>query len=151
MATSVACLCGGISVSVDLDSTIDHTQLQLCHCNSCRAVTGQLCSSYYVLQHEPTLDGLQKYQHTKDVSYFFCKTCGAHVFAHSEPNGHFLLASGLLAAKDYPAVQRIEHWKQSDSGDGGLSTLLAGTSLLSQAVGFMHTAQTTSRYRDNDQ
>ncbi|KAJ5747215.1 uncharacterized protein N7511_008911 [Penicillium nucicola] len=121
----VTCLCGGISVAVELDPT-DQTQLQLCHCNSCRAVTGLLSSSYYILQHEPALDGLQKY-HSKDVSYFFCKTCGAHVFAHSELNHQFFVASGLLAAKDCPKVQRIEHWKESDTGDGGLSTFLAGT------------------------
>lgn len=136
MSTSVACLCGGISLLVDLDSNTDHTQLQLCHCNSCRAVTGQLCSSYYLLQHEPALDGLQKYQ-TKHVNYFFCKTCGAHVFAHSESDSQFLVASGLLAAKDSPAVQRIEHWKESDSGDGGLSKFLAGT--LSVANCRLHT------------
>lgn len=126
MAVSVACLCGGTSLSVDLDANTDHTQLQLCHCNSCRAVTGQLCSSYYTLQHQPALDGLQRYQ-TNDISYFFCKTCGAHVFAHTESKGQYLVASGLLAEKDSPAVQKIVHWKGCDTGDGGLSSFLAGT------------------------
>lgn len=125
MATSVTCLCGDIALSILLDPTGDHTQLQLCHCHSCREVTGLLCSSYYLLQDKPPgLDTLQEYQESPHVSRFFCRACGAHVFAQSKPSGRYLVASGVLVAEDTPAVHSIQHWKASDTGDGGLSAYL---------------------------
>lgn len=127
MATSVSCLCGDIALSIQLDPTTDHTQLQLCHCNGCRSITGLLCTSYYLLQHEPpALDKLQEYQESRHVSRFFCRTCGAHVFAQSKPSGRYLVASGVLIAEDIPAVHSIQHWKVGDTGDGGLSAYLPG-------------------------
>jgi hypothetical protein len=128
MTTSIACICRSVALPIQLDSVTDQSNLQLCHCNSCRMVTGQLFSSYYLLQHEPpNLNGLQEYQQSKHVSRFFCRTCGAHVFARLQPGGQFLVASGLLAAKNVPSVRAVEHWKSSDTGDGGLSALLPGT------------------------
>ncbi|KAJ5166650.1 uncharacterized protein N7482_005431 [Penicillium canariense] len=127
MAISVTCLCGDVALSVQLDPTTDHTQLQLCHCNSCRAVTGLLCSSYYLMQDEPpALNQLQEYQESPHVSRFFCKNCGAHVFAMSKPSGRYLVASGVLVEEDAPAVRSIQHWKTGDTGDGGLSAYLPG-------------------------
>ncbi|KAJ5092106.1 hypothetical protein NUU61_006976 [Penicillium alfredii] len=117
---SISCLCG-LSQSVHLEPS---TQLQLCHCTSCRAVTGLLCASYYLIQHEPALDSLGEYQ-ANGVSRFFCRTCGAHVFARS-PSGRYLVASGVVTKP--PAVQSIHHWQVDDTRDGGLSTFFAGTS-----------------------
>lgn len=114
-------------MSVQLDPATDHTQLQLCHCHSCRAVTGLLCSSYYLIQHEPSaLEGLQEYQESTYVSRFFCRTCGAHVFARLDPSGQYLVASGVLVANDTPPVHSVEHWQVKDTRDGGLSTFLPG-------------------------
>lgn len=127
MSASVICLCGDVALSVQLDPSTDHSQLQLCHCHNCRAVTGLLCTSYYLMQHEPpSLDGLCKYQESPYVSRFFCKTCGAHVFARVEPSGQYLVASGILVAEDTPLVKSVQHWKTNDTGDGGLSTFLPG-------------------------
>ena len=127
MATSVTCLCGSIDLSVQLDTAIDHTKLQLCHCQQCRKNVGQLYSSYHPLQYDPpTFNGLQEYQQSDHISRFFCKTCGAHVFAHLKPSGQFLVASGLLVAQ-IPSVREIEHWQISDTGDGGLSAYLPGS------------------------
>ncbi|CAG7969901.1 unnamed protein product [Penicillium salamii] len=125
MATSVACLCGSIDIPVQLDTTIDQEKLQLCHCQRCRTSVGQLYSSYHLLQNEPKLNGLQEYQESDHISRFFCKTCGAHVFAHSKPSGRFLAASGLLVAKI--PVKEIVHWQLSDTNDGGLGVYLPGT------------------------
>lgn len=126
MAASVHCLCKNIAISVDLDPATDHTQLQLCHCHNCRAVTGLLCSSYYLLQHEPPLDGLCKYQESPYVSRFFCKTCGAHVLAQAEPSKRWVVASGTLVTGNAPSVRSIQHWKMNDTVDGGLSKFLRG-------------------------
>ncbi|KAJ5883938.1 uncharacterized protein N7473_010824 [Penicillium subrubescens] len=127
MTTSITCLCGETRLSIQLDPTTDHTQLQLCHCNSCRAATGLLCTSYYLMQHKPpALETLQEYQESPHVSRFFCRTCGAHVFAQSKPSGRYFVASGVLVAEDTPAVHSIQHWKVGDTGDGGLSVYLLG-------------------------
>ncbi|KAJ5431004.1 hypothetical protein N7445_008736 [Penicillium cf. griseofulvum] len=72
-------------------------------------------------------DGLQEYQQSNHVSRFFCKTCGAHVFARLQPAGQFFVASGLLAAKNVLSVRAVEHWQTGDTGDGGISALLPGT------------------------
>lgn len=127
MATSIACLCGGIALSVALDPSANHTQLQVCHCTSCRTVTGVLGVSYYLMQHEPpSFDGLQEYQQSPHVSRFFCSTCGTHVFAQAKPSGRYLVASGVLAEEDTIPVESVEHWKVDETGDGGLSTILRG-------------------------
>ncbi|KAJ5872565.1 uncharacterized protein N7529_004918 [Penicillium soppii] len=127
MASSVACLCGSIDLTVQLDTATDHTKLQLCHCQQCRRNVGQLYSSYYLLQCKPpTFKGLQEYQQSNHITRFFCETCGAHVFAHLKSGGRFLVASGLLVTQ-IPSVREIEHWKTSDTGDGGLSAYLPGS------------------------
>lgn len=127
MATSVTCLCGNVALSIQLDPSTDHSQLQLCHCRNCRTVTGLLCSSYYLMQHgPPALDGLCSYQESPYVSRFFCETCGAHVFAHVTTSGQYLVASGVLVAEHTPPVKSLHHWKTDDTGDGGLSKFLPG-------------------------
>lgn len=125
MATSVTCLCGGVAASVQLDPSVDHTQLQLCHCNNCRAMSGLLCTSYYLMEHTPpSLDRLQEYRESPNLSRFFCPICGAHIFAQSA--GQFLVASGVLSAEDTPSVQSIHHWGVGTTGDGGLSAIVLG-------------------------
>ncbi|GLI78210.1 hypothetical protein PoHVEF18_006517 [Penicillium ochrochloron] len=79
------------------------------------------------MQHKPaTLETLQEYQESPLVSRFFCRTCGAHVFAQSKSSGRYFVASGVLVAADTPAVHSIQHWKAGDTGDGGLSAYLPG-------------------------
>lgn len=127
MSSSATCLCGGVALSIQLDPLTDQTQLQLCHCHNCRAVTGILCTSYYLMQDEPsTLEGLREYRESPYVSRFACKMCGSHVLAQVKPSGQYLVASGVLVAGDIPTVQSVQHWQVKDTGDGGLSTYLPG-------------------------
>lgn len=127
MSASVSCLCRKVTLSVQLDAAADHSRLQLCHCINCRTTTGLLSAAYYPLQGEPTtLDELQIYQESPHVSRFFCRTCGAHIFARVGSNGRYLVAAGVLVASDTPTVKEIEHWQTDDTGDGGLSTFLPG-------------------------
>lgn len=126
--TSVACLCGGVAVTVQLKSLTDHTCLQLCHCTNCRTVTGLLNTSYYLLDPElepPTPDVLQEYRQPDHMSRFFCRTCGAHVFARLH-SGSYVVASGVLAAEHHPPVRKVQHLQVAATGDGGLSTFISG-------------------------
>ncbi|KAJ5975353.1 hypothetical protein N7481_009060 [Penicillium waksmanii] len=79
------------------------------------------------MQHEPaTLDGLQIYSESPHVSRFFCRTCGAHIFARLKSSGRYLVAAGVVVLDDTPPVKSIQHWQSEDTGDGGLSTFLPG-------------------------
>lgn len=79
------------------------------------------------MQHEPpTLDGLQIYSESSHVSRFFCRTCGAHIFARLESSGRYLVAAGVIVANDTPPVKNIQHWETESTGDGGLSMFLPG-------------------------
>ncbi|KAJ5743953.1 hypothetical protein N7533_008823 [Penicillium manginii] len=127
MATSVTCLCGGVKQSIQLDPDADHSLLQLCHCTNCRAITGLLGASYYLMQDGPVnLDGLQIYSESPHVSRFFCRNCGAHIFARLASSGRYLVASGVVVATDTLPVKSVQHWQTEDTGDGGLSTFLPG-------------------------
>ncbi|CAL5868496.1 uncharacterized protein PFLUO_LOCUS2722 [Penicillium psychrofluorescens] len=124
MPSSVACLCGQVVLPIALKAS---SKLHLCHCHRCRAVSGLLCSAYYFVQQKPpALTGLREYRQSDHASRFFCRRCGAHVFARSAV-GEFLVAAGVLAAENTPPVSTVQHWQVTDTGDGGLSTFLAGT------------------------
>lgn len=124
MAASITCLCGGVALSVHLHPSANHSQLELCHCKSCRSVTGLMCTSYYLLQYKPALHQLQEYRESPQLSRFFCATCGCHIFARS--GEQYLVASGTLVAENAPPVQSIKHWKVDDTQDGGLSRFFPG-------------------------
>lgn len=97
------------------------------------------------MQHEPpALEKLCKYQESPYVSRFFCKTCGAHIFAQVEPSGRYLVASGVLVAEDTPPVKSIQHWRANDTGDGGLSTFLPGWSSTDTSCGLAALAKASN-------
>lgn len=122
----IACLCGRVSQKVQLSPSASSV-LNLCHCNSCREITGLLCSSYHPLQDLPTaISSLQGYQQTEDITRYFCPTCGAHCFLHLKHLGKYLVASGLLETELQHPVKDICHWGVADTSDGGLSLFLPG-------------------------
>ncbi|PYH93499.1 hypothetical protein BO71DRAFT_399716 [Aspergillus ellipticus CBS 707.79] len=126
VASPIACLCGGVAQEIQLAASTDQAVLDLCHCTACRTVTGMLCSTYYPLQARPrTLDGLQEYPEAEGISRYFCKTCGAHVFAHSKHMGQSFVATGLLG-EGLPPTQSIRHWRAAETRDGGLTSFLPG-------------------------
>ncbi|KAL4936528.1 hypothetical protein BDV06DRAFT_204882 [Aspergillus oleicola] len=122
MVLSISCLCGTVTGQVQLD--LSTNALNICHCADCRAVSGQICTIYYLLQAKPALDNLVQYQQSDTLSRYFCAICGAHVFAYAQRTGRFFAASGLI--DDPPQTNTVRHWRVSDTKDGGLSTFLPG-------------------------
>ncbi|KAJ5082103.1 hypothetical protein N7532_011146 [Penicillium argentinense] len=97
------------------------------------------------MQHDPsTLDGLQQYQESPHVSRLFCRTCGAHVFARLEQSERYLVASGVLVARNTPPVKAILHCKTDDTGDGGLSTFLPGWPSVDRCALWVNSGHSTS-------
>ncbi|PWY69567.1 DUF636 domain protein, partial [Aspergillus heteromorphus CBS 117.55] len=85
-----------------------------------------LCSTYYPLREQPrTLDGLREYHEADCIARYFCRTCGAHVFAHSKHTGQYFVAAGLLV-EGPPQAQSIRHWRAAETRDGGLTSFLPG-------------------------
>ncbi|GLA46926.1 hypothetical protein AnigIFM63604_000408 [Aspergillus niger] len=124
--TPISCLCGDVAQEVELKQSANHSALNFCHCTACRTVTGMLCSTYYPLQAGPeSLDSLQVYQEADCISRYFCKTCGAHVFAHAKNTGQFFVAAGLLVGR-LPPTNSIRHWRAAETRDGGLTPFLSG-------------------------
>ncbi|KAB8075318.1 Mss4-like protein [Aspergillus leporis] len=123
MACHISCLCGEAGQEVLLET--DTSVLNLCHCVACRAITGQLYSSYYPLRTRPqSIDCLQEYGQSPGLSRYFCRTCGAHVFGHVKHTDQYLVAVGLIV--EPPETKTILHWRAEDTRDGGLTSFLAG-------------------------
>ncbi|KAL6234664.1 hypothetical protein BDW75DRAFT_159222 [Aspergillus navahoensis] len=118
----ISCLCAKVTQHVLLEPT--NAVLNICHCTECRTVSGQICTSYYLLQEKPQLENLEKYQQSDLLSRYFCGTCGSHVFTYAIHTGRFLLASGLVDSP--PQTETIQHWGVGETRDGGLSSYLPG-------------------------
>ncbi|KAL4808471.1 Mss4-like protein [Aspergillus unguis] len=125
MLHSISCLCAKFTQQVELEPT--DKILNLCHCTACRTVSGQICTSYYLLQTDPPLGSLEKYEQSDTFNRYFCGNCGSHVFAHDKHTGRFSVASGLIDGP--PQSESIRHWAIGDTHDGGLSSFLPGDAL----------------------
>ncbi|KAB8255288.1 Mss4-like protein [Aspergillus pseudonomiae] len=122
----ISCLCGKAAQEVVLGA--DPSVLNLCHCTACRAITGQLYSSYHLLQTRPwNIDRFCEYRQSAGTSRYFCRTCGAHVFAHLEHTGQYFVAAGLIV-EGPRRTKTIRHWRTRDTQDGGLASFLPGDS-----------------------
>ncbi|KAL4881408.1 Mss4-like protein [Aspergillus karnatakaensis] len=141
----ISCLCARAAQQVQLDPSSYDRVLNLCHCPECRAVSGQICTCYYLLQNDPQVEGLERYQQSDSLSRYFCGTCGSHVFAHSMTDGRFFVASGLMECP--PQSEIFQHWAVVDTHDGGLSSFLPGE-VADSAVSCWLDPQTSSRNSD---
>ncbi|KAE8374941.1 Mss4-like protein [Aspergillus bertholletiae] len=126
MIHRISCLCGKAMQEVVLGA--DPAILNLCHCTACRTITGQLYASYYILRTRPlNIDRFCEYRQSTGTSRYFCITCGAHVFAHLKHTGQYFVAAGLIVGKSHQ-TKTIQHWRASDTQDGGLTSFLPGES-----------------------
>ncbi|KAB8270816.1 Mss4-like protein [Aspergillus minisclerotigenes] len=126
MIHRISCLCGKARQEVVLGE--DPAVLHLCHCMACRAITGQLYASYHLLRTRPSnIDRFCEYRQSASTSRYFCRTCGAHVFAHLKHTGQYFVAAGLIV-EGSRRTKTIWHWRTSDTRDGGLTSFLPGES-----------------------
>lgn len=121
--SNISCLCGRAAQTVHLSQTSEPSLLLLCHCSSCRLTTGELCASYLALASPPaSFENLVQYHQSKNVSRWFCRNCGAHVFIKRLDD--FFVASGLLEAAQVD-TQAVEHGCVNDTLDSGVSRFIA--------------------------
>lgn len=134
----ISCHCGGSEQTVkSAENATNRLDMSLCHCTTCRHVTGVLFTSYLPIQ-SPTLNsGIREYCSSKDSKRYFCTTCGCHLFQRSEINGltKWCVATGVVSKGNYNLMQALEaegdesihhahHINIADTKDGGLSTFI---------------------------
>ena len=112
--------------------------IAMCHCNSCRHVTGELFVSYMPVRAVTDLDlsGTSRYTTADGWTRLFCPTCGCHVL-RMQGSGELVeweVATGVLTGPEVPASSHADgilkarykaHVRTPDTGDGGSSVWLA--------------------------
>ncbi|KAH6913079.1 Mss4-like protein [Coprinopsis sp. MPI-PUGE-AT-0042] len=107
----------------------------ICHCHSCRHVTGQTHAIYVSLAGAPLsssstvedqvaadLSGLTIYGSSAKGTRYFCNTCGAHMFFKDEKGdaARWEVSAGVL--EQFDGIVKIEkHIHIGDTLDGGIS------------------------------
>lgn len=162
-AIAISCLCGAAQQSLNLTSPVGSwPHVPICHCDSCRRLTGVLCTSYVAISTTtpptPSVAGLKSYDapspHSGACRYFFCATCGCHVFrcfptskgdktlawevatgviADSPDPGPFLVSSS--GERDHKSVKAWQHLNVDNTRDGGLSVWIPGVGNAAPAQG----------------
>lgn len=108
----------------------------MCHCNSCRRMTGTLCLTViflppYYSPSQAVLDQLTGFVFSKRITQYFCTTCGCQMLARlladgDDPNSQVTwdVATGSLEhIEDVVDWQGHEHIR--DTLDGGFADFLA--------------------------
>lgn len=134
------CHCHSFSSTLTLPSTSFPLKSALCHCTSCRHVTGQLFATFAVipgpLPSSSMLTQLTKYDSSASLERYFCPVCGASVLnvdrkseSGGEGGGEWELCTGTMEMgdddDDYESgwglegrLNRVLLWV-GDTGDGG--------------------------------
>lgn len=134
------CLCGAVS---DPGTLLAESELPIftetCHCNSCRHSTGVLGASFPRLNSAPSQDTLARltpYHSSKDITRYFCSTCGCHCFISNHKFNRWTCLGGIIdqnyasqihaASNPWPVdiIKISYHDFVLDTIDGGLAPLL---------------------------
>jgi hypothetical protein len=119
------CHCNLASYTLSVPSSSLPLGSAICHCSSCRHVTGQLAGSFVAVPPQVELDvsNLTRYASSEWYTRYFCPRCGADVANYA--GGRWRLCTGLLE-KDVFAkgwLQRKQIFVEG-TGDGGMSVWL---------------------------
>ncbi|EHK23074.1 uncharacterized protein TRIVIDRAFT_29138 [Trichoderma virens Gv29-8] len=119
----IQCQCGAVSQNARLRKG---TPLSLCHCNTCRHLTGLLCTSYYPVEDFHTSDSIRVYSISARSNIYFCTTCGCHVARSRKTTQGPLewdVATGVVVSSTQDLNLTYESHKHvQDTQDGGIST-----------------------------
>lgn len=132
---NATCLCGEAKHQITLPSSAFPLPLHLCHCNSCRRMTGTLALTVAFLPEEykpaqEVLDKLVPFQFSKRITEYHCKTCGTQMLAHcwrdaedSSKGASWDVCTGTLEKIDGLLELKGHEWV-SDTLDGGFADFL---------------------------
>jgi hypothetical protein len=126
------CHCGYASYSYTLPQSAFPLKSAICHCQSCRRVSGQIFTTYAVMpvEERPDVTKLTSYASSKTLTRHFCPKCGATMINLEQDEWEF--ATGVLGVDGKPetgslngVLDRVQLWV-SDTVDGGGSVWMSG-------------------------
>lgn len=127
VALKLACLCQRVRAHVDIPASHFPLHASVCHCGTCRHVTGLLCATLYQLPKKASsikIDGDTRSYHTDSSRRIvFCAACGASICEVDEDTSDIRLYTGLLDA-DPETVEFTSQCCMKETRDGGLSKWL---------------------------
>lgn len=125
------CHCGYASYFYELPKSAFPLKSAICHCNSCRHVSGQIFTTHAVIpiDQRPDVRKLTTYASSEGLTRHFCPKCGATIINFEQ--AEWEIATGVMSVEAKPEVgalngllDRAQLWV-SDTVDGGGSVWLA--------------------------
>ncbi|KAF8174088.1 Mss4-like protein [Pholiota molesta] len=128
------CHCGTSTFCVKFDRSTLPFDNSLCHCNTCRHVTGQMAFYYLPIQGlplvgslglrpvDPNSSDLTGYRTSSRAVRYFCATCSSHLFKCIDETVWYV-SSGILDNVEGLARLRSHVWVK-DTMDGGMANQL---------------------------
>lgn len=128
------CLCGSAKHDIVLPASDFPLESYICHCSSCRRMTGTLCLVAVSLPREyrpsqALLYRLQAFNFAKLITLYFCPQCGTQMLSRYLENDSpesaidWSIAAGTLEQADGVFEVETHNWI-ADTLDGGLSDFL---------------------------
>src|SRR4051794_6547355 len=119
------CRCNLASYTLSIPSVSLPLGSAICHCSSCRHVTGQLAGSFVAVPPQVELDvsHLTRYASSEWYTRYFCPRCGADVANYAGDT--WRLCTGLLDKEVFAKgwLERKQIFVEG-TGDGGMSVWL---------------------------
>ena len=138
---NIACLCDAVTGSVSVPTSALPLPITICHCNTCRRGSGNLCATNFRLPEGSSIfkpsGKLSSYNASKDITRFFCPRCGCHVYGELHSRKKISISTGFLDRSD-GIVEMKNQIFISDTKDGGLSEWLPE---ITSWEGWMHTSK----------
>lgn len=120
-----SCACHRVTGSVQVPSSAIPLPMALCHCNTCRHISGSLCVSAIYVPVGSCLDikGSPSGYGKTTITRYFCGNCGCFVYNENADSKQITICTGVLE-KPEGLVELQEHIFVADTKDGGLSNWL---------------------------
>ncbi|RBR23676.1 uncharacterized protein FIESC28_03472 [Fusarium coffeatum] len=125
------CLCKGFTFTAQITRQNLPLEGSMCHCTSCRNVTGAMYSSdtnWPGPRDEVLNSNLKRYEFTANVTVMFCGTCSAPMFwdeHYQNKANHLSVFTGVLKdVDDGNLIRFVDQIFVGDTEDGGISPWL---------------------------
>ncbi|KAH7382416.1 Mss4-like protein [Phaeosphaeria sp. MPI-PUGE-AT-0046c] len=137
------CLCRANKYEATVSKSKLPLHAYICHCDSCRHVTGALhsaCLRWPVPRADVNVSALKVYQHFTKINLLFCPTCSTPMFFADREDTNRLLGvfPGILSNNGVDLVKFGNQVYVFDTQDGGAAVWLRHNADGSAIVSFKH-------------
>ena len=139
---TASCLCNSHVYSTNLPKSSLPLKAHICHCSSCRHVTGSLCTSIVwpspFVESINDISSLKRYRYSPDFDFLFCPTCSTPIFGvfddGTQTTGVLTGCLNNFAAEGVEAVRWDDMGFVGDTKDGGASPWLRNVNATGPAL-----------------